>query len=79
MHNQTLMSILDCCTDGPEQFDAVSNIQSMFVTVFVDGQAINVLHNQVGQTIRCAARIQKVADIGVIQVCKDLTLLLEPP
>ena len=52
MHDEVLMGVMHCSADCLKQLQTRSDIQTVRVAVDVDGDAVDVLHDDVRATIR---------------------------
>ena len=75
MDDQVLMGILHREADSTEQLQACGDRQSVSVAIFVDANALDVLHDQIGQAFFGAATIKELYDAGVVQCCQGLPLV----
>ena len=59
---------------GRKRPDAVGNGQQMGVAVAIDGQPIDVLHDEIGSAIGAHAAVEETSNVGVVELGQDLTL-----
>ena len=79
VHHQVLMRILHRLTDHAEQFQSLPDVQILLFAILRDGQAIDVLHDEVRKPILGRAAIQQSRNKRMLQVRQDLPLLAETP
>ncbi len=74
MDDKIAMGVLDRCTDGHEEPQPRMDRQSSIVAVVVQGLALDVLHDQIGQAVLGRAAVEQPGDVRVLQVGEDLPL-----
>ena len=79
MDDQGLVGILHREADSTEQPQAFGDRQSVSIAIFVDTNALDVLHNEIGQSFFSAPTIKEPYDAGVVQGCQGLSLVAETP
>jgi hypothetical protein len=77
MNNQILMGIVNCSANRLKEFQARIDIKTMQIAKYVNGLAIDVFHDQVSAAIGQGTAIEKMCNIGVIELRQDLALQLE--
>jgi len=63
--------------DGQEQIEPFANTQAVLVAVLGDGQAFDVLHHEVGPSVRGQSRIVHAGDMRMLHQRQRLLLGLE--
>ncbi|MFZ0800618.1 MAG: hypothetical protein WAN70_00500 [Terriglobales bacterium] len=79
MDDEVLMGILHCQADCTEQLQAFGHRQSASIAKFVDANALDVLHDQIGQAFFSAPTVKESHDAGVVQSCQSLSLVAKTP
>ena len=74
MNDEILVRVMHCGTNRLKQLETSRDIQTIRVAIGVNGDAIDVLHDYVGGSVRQGAAVQEMRDVGMIQLRKDLTL-----
>ena len=77
MEYKLLVGGLDSLGDFEEQLELRSGVELMFRAVLVDGEAVDVLEDEVGAAIGGDAAIEEARDAGVGEAGEDLALLAE--
>src|SRR5260370_20818354 len=77
MDNQILVGVMHGGAYDLEQSEAGGNIEPMLVAIGIDGDAIDILHDDVSCAVRQRAAVQQMRDIRMIQLREDLPLDLE--
>src|SRR5690606_38278740 len=77
MNNEVAVSKFDGLTNRDEEAKAGRNIQVLGRAVFIDGNAIDVLHRDKRQSIVGRSGIKQPGNVGVIQRGKDLAFLIK--
>jgi hypothetical protein len=77
MNDELLMSVLDGGADFEKKLEAVLNGERLPIAIVVDGQAVDVLHDEVGQPVFGSAAIEEVGDMGMVEGGEDLSLASE--
>ena len=78
MHNEVLMGVMHCGTDGLKKLEAGYDIQSVRVAEGVDGDAVDVFHDDVGRAVRQGAAVHEMRDVRMIELGQDLALNFDP-
>src|SRR4029434_8117144 len=79
VYDKILMSMVHCQTERSEHAQAIFNGHLLRVAILVDGQTLDILHDNVRVAIGSLAAIKQSSDVGVIEGCQDLSLLAKPP
>ena len=77
MHDALLVGVLDRMAHEYEEFEAFFRIETLFVAVLDDGNALHELHYEVRAAGLGAPGIEHLGDIGVVHHRQRLTLGLE--
>ncbi len=77
--DEVLVRVLDGGAHFHEQGEAIPRIEAPLVAIQRDRASIDVLHHQVGLTLRGRAAVEDGRDVRVLQERQDLTLLAKPP
>ncbi len=78
MHDQKTVRILNGGAGLAEQFEAFVQSEVARRAIFVDGPRVaDVLHHEIGLAVLGHAAIEQAADVGMLQVCQNLALVLE--
>ena len=78
MNDEVLMGVMHRRTHDLKQLQPGRDVQTVRVAVGVDGDAVDVFHDDVGGAVRQRAAIQQMRDVRVIELSQDLALDLEP-
>src|SRR5579864_54019 len=79
MDNKVLMRIMHCRTDLQEQQKPLLDCEPVHVAVEVRWLAIDVLHDEVRNSILVFTRIQQSCNVRVLEIGQNLTLMPEEP
>ena len=71
------MRVMHRGANDAEQLEPRRQVEPMGVAEGVDRHPIDVLHDQVGGSIRQGSAVQEVRDVGMIELGEDLPLYLE--
>src|SRR5262245_8692076 len=71
------MGVFDSCADRQKQSQSLLDTKLLFVGVFRNPGALNVLHHEVRSSILGGAAIEQPCDVRMLQSSKDLTFSLE--
>ena len=77
MNNQILMGIVSCRANRLKESQARIDIETMQIAKYVDGLAIDVFHDQVSAAVGQGTAIEKMCNIGVIELRQNLALQFE--
>ena len=77
MDDPLLVGVLHGFADVQEQLQSLFDHEAVFVAMLRDGQALDVLHHEVGPTARGQSRIVDAGHVGVFQQRQCLLLGLE--
>src|SRR5579862_4299563 len=72
-----LMRVLHAFTNLDEQFQALLDREMVLIAVACDGSTRDVLHNEVGLTIRSGARVEDLGDGWMVHHRQGLTFCAE--
>ena len=75
--NRFLMRVLDSFADMHEQFQPIARIESVIVAVGRDGNAGDILHDEVRPSLRRGTRVEHLGDSWVVHQGQSLALGLE--
>ena len=78
VNHQTLVSVSNRVDYAAKQFDALADVQLVFVAPAMDWLAVDVLHYKVRPTFLRHAGIEKSGNIRMIERSQNFALLLEP-
>ena len=78
MHDEVLVGVMDGGAHGLKQPEPGGNIQAVGVAEGVDGDAIDVFHDDVHGAVRQSAAVQEMRDVRMIELSEDLALDPEP-
>src|SRR5262245_14606820 len=71
------MSIMDGCANNAEKLQRLNKRELMPITVLINRDAFNELHNKIRQTVFSGTAIQELRDIGMTQSSENLSLMTE--
>jgi hypothetical protein len=77
MNYQVLVGIVNCRANRLKEFQPRVDIETMQITKYVDGLAVDVFHDEVSAAVGQCAAIEKMRNIGVIELRQDLAFQLE--
>jgi len=77
MDDEVLVGVMDGGAYGEEEAEARGDIEFVVVAVFVDGDALDVLHDEVREAFGGGSTVEEEGDVGVIEVGEDLTFAAE--
>src|SRR5579863_1765788 len=77
MHDEVLMGVMHRGTNDLKQLEPGRQVETVRITEGVDGEAIDVLHDNVDGSVRQGAAVQEMRDIRMIELGQDLTLDFE--
>ena len=69
---------VDRPADRPHQVDAIAQRHPVDAAVLVDGQTVDVLHDEVRPPVVGAAAVEQAGDVRVVEARQDLPLLAHP-
>jgi hypothetical protein len=78
MHDEVLVRVMHCGTNDLKQLQPGHDVETIRVAEGVDGDTIDVFHDNVGRSIRQGAAVHEVRDVWMIQLRQDLALNFEP-
>ena len=71
MHHQVAVSVGDGPADGTEEIEAAPQVESSSGAVEVQGQALHVLHREVGVPVLGRASVDQAGDRGMLESGQD--------
>ena len=77
MHDEILMRVMHRGAHHLEQLQARGHLQMVGVAVDVDGDAVDVFHDDVGRAVGQRAAVQQVRDVRMIELRENLAFDLE--
>ncbi len=77
MNDALLVGMLNAFAYVHEQLQSLFNAQFLAIAVLRDGQAVDVLHREVGPTLVGGSCIVHLGDVGMVQQSQRLALCLE--
>ena len=77
MDESFLMGVLNTCADLGEEFDALTDGKAFLIAVDGDGDAGNILHDEVGKAVGSCAGVVDLCDGGVIHARQGLAFGFE--
>jgi hypothetical protein len=75
--DELLVRVVDCVADHREEAQALRDGQLPLVAEAVDGQPLDVLHDEVGQAVVGGAPVQEARDVRVVERGENLPLVAE--
>ena len=78
MNHQVLMRVMNGRANGAENLQAHIDGELVAVAIVSDGQAVDELHHEVGETVSGGTPVKDFCDIGMIEAGQDLPLVLKP-
>jgi hypothetical protein len=52
MNDEVLMGVVDCAADSLEKLQSRGDVQAIRIAKSIDGDAVNVLHDDIGASVR---------------------------
>src|SRR5262249_54071177 len=77
MDDVVLVRVLDGGTYNAKHLQPLDGVETVVVTVNVDGQALDIIHNEIRQTVVGRATIEQLGDVGMIEMSENLLLVAE--
>jgi hypothetical protein len=74
MDDQGAMGVLHGITDHAKQAQALLERAPLRAAPFIDGYAVNQLHDQIRGSVGGKAAVEQPCDVGVSQMCEHLSL-----
>ena len=78
MHDEILMRVMHCGTNRLKKLEPGYDVQAVRVAVGIDGDAVDILHDDVGGPVREGATVHEMRDVRVIELRQDLPLDFDP-
>ena len=77
MHDEVLMGVMHRGTNDLKELEPGRKVETIRVTEGVNGQAIDVLHDDVDGSVREGSAVQEMRDIRMVELRQDLALDFE--
>ncbi len=78
MHDEVLMRVMHRGTDRLKKLEPGYDVQAVRVAERVDGDAVDIFHDDVRGPVRQGAAVHEMRDVRVIELREDLALDLDP-
>jgi hypothetical protein len=78
MNDEVLVGVVHRGANRLKQFQSGIDVQPMRIAESIDGDAVDVLHDDVGASVRQGPAVQEMSDVRMIELGQNLAFQLEP-